>query len=1101
MGRSRFGVGWLLLALLPVFCAGCGSGATFMQPPPMPDFVLAVAPNPALVPQGGSSVAVSVTVTPENGFTGAVQVTLMGLPAGVAATPPSPFTVAAGSEIVVIFGAATNVSTGNVSITAQGTSGALSHTAPLTLTVQAAAAPSVARTSYVRTDCTAALDNPAGEFHHRHIVYDSTHQQVFVANRTMNRVEVFSSTSQTRTAQIPVPGITSVDISQDGSTIWAGSVTERIFAIDTTALQVSASYTVPALTPIPGAVFDLPEEVMSLANGNFYLRLRQTAAPEALLALWTPSANAPSNLTSVEPQLFQNGLGVMVRSADGLHVLIGASDNSGELALFDASGNVAAGPRGLGAGTLPLLAANADGSEFAALLLTNGNSQLYLLDAALNPIAGPLATAATSLIFSRDGSLLYAVQPNSIAPTVNIFDAHTLALKGQTPDAAMQSVSSQIEDADATQLLFALGNRGVAFLDAANPTSLSAAAPVFAAAPALSPSEGPSTGGTALQLSGQNFTALSQIHIGAQQAQNPTQTSATQLQATTPPSVTSGAANISAYFSSGWLAVAPDAFSYGPQILQVLPNAGLSSGGDTVQIYGYGFGTDPTKLTVTFAGTTATVKSVTNVTAISQSLALDATYPFSLECITLQTPAGTPGKASIAISAPSGSITNTQAFQFLQSVQFYAKPGLYKFIAYDQSRQHLYLSNIDHVDVFDLAGQQYLSPLEPPGGPPPDAGLRGLSLSPDGSQLVVADFGAQSVYLLDPDAGTGTTVPVGGVPGFLNSGPARVAATSAQSVFVGLTGEGAQGACSSCLGQLNLAANPPVLQPATQPEVTSITGAPLLQANASGDQVFVAFGAAPGSPLALWQASAPDQFTVSSASASTADIGASADGTIFAVQHNSTAPTSGDSAAEMHAADLSLAAVPTAAELAQYPARTFVPGIALHPSGALVYQPFLTGVPAAAGTQGGIDILDAHSGALRLRILLPQQFMTDIDGLHGSFLATDENGARLFAITSTDGTPENSGVTVVQLARVPLGIATLSPANGPAAGGTAITIRGSGFVSGATITIGGKSATTTFKDTNTLTIVTPSLNTGAQQLQIKNPDGEVVSWDAAFTAN
>lgn len=1101
MGRSRFGVRWLLLALSPALCAGCGSGAAYMQPPPpIPDFVLGIAPNPALVTQGGSSAAVNVTVTPENGFTGTVQVMLSGLPAGVSTNPPSPFTVAAGAQTAVIFGAASNVSTGNVSVTAQGTSGSLSHTAPLTLTVQAAAAPAVARTSYVRTDSTATLDNPAGEFHHRHIVYDSAHQQVFVANRTMNCVEVFSSTLQTRTAQIPVPGITSVDISQDGSTIWAGSVTERIFAIDTTALQVTSSYTVPALTPIPNSVFALPEEVMSMGNGNFYLRLRQSATAEALLALWTPSANAPSNLTNVEPQLFQNGLGVMARSGDAMHVLIGASDSSGELALFDANGNVTAGPRGLGAGTLPLLAANANGSEFAALLLTNGNSQLYLLDANLNPISGPLATSATSLVFSRDGSILYAVQPGSIAPAVNIFDAHTLALKGQTPDAAMQGVSSQIEDADATQLLFALGNRGVAFLDAANPTSLSSAAPAFAAAPAISPSEGPSTGGTALQLSGQNFTTLSQIHIGTQQAQNPTLISATELQASTPPSVTSGAANISAYFSSGWLAVAPDAFSYGPQILQVLPNAGQSAGGDTIQIYGYGFGSDPTKLTVTFAGATATVKSVTNVTAISQSLSLDATYPFSLECITLQTPPGTPGKANIAISAPSGSVTNTQAFQFLQSVQSYTKPGLYKFIAYDQSRQHLYLSNIDHVDVFDLGSQQYLPALEPPGGPPPDAGLRGLSLSPDGSQLVVADFGAQSVYLIDPDAGTGTAVPVGGVQGFLNSGPARVAATSAQSVFVGLTGEGQQGACSSCLGQLNLAVNPPVLQPATQPEVTSITGAPLLQANASGDQVFVAFGAAPGSPLALWQASAPDQFTVSSASASTADIGASADGTMFAVQHNSTAPTSG-SGAEMHAADLSLAAVPAAAELAQYPARTFVPGIALHPSGALIYQPFLTGAPASAGTQGGIDILDAHSGALRLRILLRQQFMTDIDGLRGSFLATDENGARLFAITSTDGTPQNSGVTVVQLAKVPLGIGTLSPATGPAAGGTTITIRGSGFVSGATVTIGGKSATATFKDANTLTVVTPSLTAGAQQVQIKNPDGELVSWDAAFTAN
>jgi hypothetical protein len=116
-------------------------------------------------------------------------------------------------------------------------------------------------------------------------------------------------------------------------------------------------------------------------------------------------------------------------------------------------------------------------------------------------------------------------------------------------------------------------------------------------------------------------------------------------------------------------------------------------------------------------------------------------------------------------------------------------------------------------------------------------------------------------------------------------------------------------------------------------------------------------------------------------------------------------------------------------------------------------------------------------------------------------LTTDENGARLFAITSTDGSAQNSGVTIIQLAKVPLGIGTLNPSSGPAAGGTTITLRGSGFVSGAKVTIGGKAATTTFTDANTLTVVTPSLSSGAQQLQITNPDGEVVSLDAAFTAN
>ena len=324
--------------------------------------------------------------------------------------------------------------------------------------------------------------------------------------------------------------------------MWAGSVTERIFAIDTTAFQVTASYTVPPLAPIPNAVFDLPEEVTVLANGNFLLRLRQSSAPEALLALWNPSINSPTNLTSVEPALFQNGLGAMARSGDGAHLLVAAGDASGEIALFDANGNAVAGPRGLGSGTIPQVAANADGSAYAGILIANGAPQLYVFDSSLNPIAGPVATNATSVIFSGDGSSLYATQPASVLPVIDIFNAQSLELVGQIPDAAIQGVSSQLEDADATQLLFALGNRGVVFLDAANPAMLSA--------PASAPSEGPAAGGTALALSGQNFTALSQLHIGTQLVPNATETSPTQLQATAPPDATPGAANISAYFTN-----------------------------------------------------------------------------------------------------------------------------------------------------------------------------------------------------------------------------------------------------------------------------------------------------------------------------------------------------------------------------------------------------------------------------------------------------------------------------------------------------------------------------------------------------------------------
>jgi hypothetical protein len=366
------------------------------------------------------------------------------------------------------------------------------------------------------------------------------------------------------------------------------------------------------------------------------------------------------------------------------------------------------------------------------------------------------------------------------------------------------------------------------------------------------------------------------------------------------------------------------------------------------------------------------VEKVESLTAFASALSLDSTYPFPIERITVTIPSGTAGKADISLTTPAGSMTLSKSFQFLAGSQTFPNPSLYKFILYDQGRQHLYLSATDHVDVFDLAAQVFRSPLAPPpNGPPPDAGLRGMALTPDNTQLVVADFGAQNVYLINPDGGAnnGSNVFVGGVAGYLNSGPSRVAATSAQSVFVGLSGEGGtSNACNSCLGQMNLTAFPPTFEPAPEPQVTSITGAPLLQADYAGDAVYLAFGSSPGGPVASWSAAAPGSFTVSTAKNLSSDLTAASDGTTFAIRSNGTT--------EIRGVDLTLSAIPTSAELETIPNRVAVPGTALHPSGALLYEPFLDGpapaAPPATGTHGGVDIRDANNGRLRLRVYLPE---------------------------------------------------------------------------------------------------------------------------------
>jgi IPT/TIG domain len=610
------------------------------------------------------------------------------------------------------------------------------------------------RTTFVRTDSAPAADNPAGEAHHRHLVYDSAHQHLFIANRAMNRLEVISTIDQSSVAQIAIAGVTSAELSVDGATVWAGTAVNEIVAVDSTSLRVTRRYQQAGISPVPSTVFDRPVEVVSLSNGKCFLRLRQPTFSEALLALWDPAAGSLTNLTAMAPAVFQNGLGPMARTGDYSKAIVAANDSTGNVAVLAPNGGLVTGPKSLGAGSIAWLAANSDGSRFAAVFSSSGTTQVLLLDGSLNQVASRASSGNRGVTFSRDSNFIFVSELASGTAVVTVLDGHDLHVIGQVPGAAIQGVGAQIEDAEETQLLFGVSNRGVSFIDAASPVTLSAAAPSFTAAPASIPSEGPAAGGTALLLSGQNLAADSLLKIGTLAAGNISVLGPTAIQATSPASIANGPVAVTAYSPSNqWPAIAPEAFSYGPKILRVLPNAGVNTGGDSVQITGYGFGSDPSGISVKIGGANAIVESVDNITAIAAQTGLDTTYPFPLERITLQTPPGVAGNADISITAPSGSTTAARSFQYLASAQSYSKPGFFRFIQYDSKRQRVYLTNIDHADVFDLQLGAFVEPIQPPGGPPPNAGWRGLSLTPDGSQLAIADFGVQSVYILNPDTG------------------------------------------------------------------------------------------------------------------------------------------------------------------------------------------------------------------------------------------------------------------------------------------------------------------------------------------------------------
>jgi hypothetical protein len=364
--------------------------------------------------------------------------------------------------------------------------------------------------------------------------------------------------------------------------------------------------------------------------------------------------------------------------------------------------------------------------------------------------------------------------------------------------------------------------------------------------------------------------------------------------------------------------------------------------------------------------------------------------------------------------------------------------------------------------VFSADAGEFLTPITPPSL----SGARkilGLALTPDKSKLLAANFADISVAIIDPDnpsSSTAVQIPVN----VANSpGVADVVATSTGKVLV----DGVSGTFAGCGGQLweldlsTLMVTPgPVL-----PNGGLQVGGNSFSESADGSQILLG---GTGCGVYLWNASTNQ--IIEGRGLVNDSSGASGDGYWFASDY----------------ARLDSQMIPHMQ--AQVPEFFFsLPGVTnsdlagekMNASGSLLYTPI----------SNGVDITDTNHGSWLGRLLLNEQ----VAPLTLNAMDLDETGNRLFLIT-------NEGLTVITLATAPLSVSYLNPVSGPVSGGTLVTIRGSGFQSGTTVTIGGITSPTTFIDTATLQVTTPALPAGGARVTILNPGGASYSLDAGFQA-
>lgn len=105
---------------------------------PPPDFSLTLSPTSLSITAGQTGSKIQVSATAQNSFSGTVSVSITGLPSNVTANPAT-LTITPGTPQSTTLTAAASAAAGSSTVTFTGTSGSLSHTASLALTVQSAA--------------------------------------------------------------------------------------------------------------------------------------------------------------------------------------------------------------------------------------------------------------------------------------------------------------------------------------------------------------------------------------------------------------------------------------------------------------------------------------------------------------------------------------------------------------------------------------------------------------------------------------------------------------------------------------------------------------------------------------------------------------------------------------------------------------------------------------------------------------------------------------------------------------------------------------------------------------------------------------------------
>jgi hypothetical protein len=540
--------------------SGSNSGNSNPPPPPAPpDFSLAASPGSVqLAP--GSSQNLTISIAAINGFTGHASVSITGALPGATATPAT-FTLSVSSPQQVALAAQSSALAATISLTVQAVSGTLSHSVQIALSIQTATSSMHAplRTQYQRTD---SFYNDGLQYAPPHFTaYDQPLRRFFVSNPYPNRVDVFDAAQEFQIGFIVVPFAWGIDISPDGTMLYAGTLIGDVYQIDPNALQVTQRFPSATLGPngySASSAFVLADGRLALVGplGGYALD------GESGFAIWDPVGNS----LQLEPVGacgdVIGSLGAFALSGDRTTVLLGSIDSDGTVCSYNP--NTRQGVTGNYGTFLSQIEPTPDGK---GLFVTGESGRIVAFDVAsmqqlqLTTTANNIYGAALSM----DGGTLYVADSFGL---IEAYDTSNLSMTGCVPNFTVSDSTPAIVPAvvDETGLIVGPIGHGVAFVDStlfqsgALPNQVSLVEPV--------PGTGPLAGGTQIQVGASgdtqaSFPGLSTAYLGNSVLVGATEITEGQnlypsIVGATPASSVGGAADSTQLFQNHALGILPE---------------------------------------------------------------------------------------------------------------------------------------------------------------------------------------------------------------------------------------------------------------------------------------------------------------------------------------------------------------------------------------------------------------------------------------------------------------------------------------------------------------------------------------------------------------